>query len=189
MKPFSNTLYNILVQRQFYTADLYQITLANGTVLRYASGQSNITSSDGNVYLVAGPGQGPFFDRKDNKAKVIWKLGSGNDQLTIDVIPGSATVGNLTFLDAVRCGMFDGADFQLSRAFMPVTINPPQSHALQFNGSSQELSIASNFGLAGASKTWTAGSIRRLRPRKLSSIKRQRLVILQVRVPGKPRCT
>lgn len=116
MKPTNATLNALLATRQFYTADLYAITLNDGTVLRYASGQSNI-SFGGNTYLAGGQ-TGPYFDRKDNKAKVTWRTGSGQDQLVIDVVPGSSSVKNQPFLSACRLGFFDGADFQLSRAFM-----------------------------------------------------------------------
>lgn len=118
MKPTNDVLNSILGSRQFLTADLYTFTLANGTVLNYAGGGAQTDISYNSTVYPAGGQVGPYFDRTDNKAKVAWKLGSGNDQLVIDVIPGAASVGNLGFLDAVRCGVFDGADFQLSRGFI-----------------------------------------------------------------------
>ena len=126
MKPTNATLNNILAQREFFSFDLYQITLGTGTILRYAQGQTDIISSDGNLYL-NGAVNGPYFDRKDNKAKVIWRLGSGNDQLVIDVIPGNATVQGIPWLSAARAGFFDAADFILYRAFVypfATTISP-----------------------------------------------------------------
>lgn len=90
----------------------------NRPYLFYAGGGAQIDIAFGGNTYKCGGATGPYFDRTDNKAKVSWKLGSGNDQLVLDVAPGSATVGNLGFLDAVRCGVFDAADFQLSRAFM-----------------------------------------------------------------------
>jgi len=119
MKPTNATLNAILASRQFEVADLYQITLnlTPSVTLYFASGQSNITYS-GNTYLCGGQ-TGPYFDRKDNKAKVVWKLGSGTDSLVVDVAPGSATVVNgLNWYLAAKLGIFDGADFLLSRAFM-----------------------------------------------------------------------
>jgi uncharacterized phage protein (TIGR02218 family) len=118
MKPTNATLNALLATRQFFAVDLYQITLNNGTVLYYCQGQSNITYG-GHTYLAGGQ-TGPYFDRKDNKAKVRWVLGSGTDTLVVDVIPGSSTIFNLPFLSAVRSGIFDAADFQLYRAFMSV---------------------------------------------------------------------
>lgn len=118
MKPTNATLNAILASRNFFTADLYVFTLANGTVLRYAGGGTQLDLTyQGNLYP-CGSVNGPFFDRKDNKAKMQWKIGSGNSQIMLDVVPGTAMVQSLGFLDAVRCGMFDAADFTLSRAFM-----------------------------------------------------------------------
>lgn len=117
MKPTNATLNALLASRQFYAVDLYQITLSTGDVLRYCQGQTDIIYL-GNTYSAGGQ-TGPYFDRKDNKAKVSWKLGAGNDSLVIDVIPGIATtINGISWLASARAGIFDGADFQLSRAFM-----------------------------------------------------------------------
>lgn len=116
MKPTNATLNALLATREFFTADLYTITLTGGTVLRYCSGPSDI--NDGTNTYAAGGVVGPYFDRKDNRAKVSWKLGVGSDSLVIDVLPGSSTVLGLPFLSACVVGTFDGADFALSRAFM-----------------------------------------------------------------------
>ena len=119
MKPTNATLNAILASRQFYTADLYQFTLATGQVLYYAGGGAQVDISyNGQTWICGEVAQGPYFDRKDNKAKVSWRLGSGNDSLTMDIIPGTAQIVGLNWLDAVRCGIFDAADFQLYRAFM-----------------------------------------------------------------------
>lgn len=118
MKPTNATLNALLATRQFITADLYTISLVGGTVLYYCSGQTDITNG-GHTYSAGGQ-TGPYFDRKGSRAKVTWKIGSGTDSLVIDVAPGTATVQGLTFLNAIRVGLFDGADFQLARAFMSV---------------------------------------------------------------------
>lgn len=122
VKPNDALLNNILNGRQFITADLITVTLQNGTTLHYCSGPKDIVFN-GNTYTSGGiPDStafgGPFWDRKDAKAKVVWQIGSGNDSLTIDVIPGAATVGGMSFLNAVKNGLFDNADFLLQRAFM-----------------------------------------------------------------------
>lgn len=131
MKPTNDTLNAILASRQFLTADLYQFTLSNGSVLTYAQAQVDIVLLPSLTVYPSGKQTGPYFDRSDNKAKVAWKLGTGNDQLVIDVIPGSATIGNLSFLDAVRCGIFDAADLQLSRAFIALGTNPTSPLVVQ----------------------------------------------------------
>lgn len=119
------------------TGNTYQ-TSGFGTVLTTQAGTETIVVYEATMptrlkFLATGQ-TGPYFDRKDNKAKVTWKLGTGNDQLVIDVIPGSATIGNLSFLDAVRCGVFDAADFQLFRAFMQPYPDPQTTLLVHFDG-------------------------------------------------------
>lgn len=120
MKPTTTQLNNLLATRQFFMADLYQFALVNGTFLRYCSGDADIVwngftwSSGGR-----GTGSGPFFDRKDNKAKCHQKIGVEVDQLIFDSLPGGAMVGGITLLSSVRTGGFDGAELTLYRAFMP----------------------------------------------------------------------
>lgn len=117
MKPCSPELLALLSARQFYAADLWTFTLQGGTVLRYTSGDQDITAN-GLVYSAGGQ-VGPYFDRQDNKAKCHWKVGTGADSLVVDVLPGSATVLGDQFLDACRRGLFDGAEVMLERAIMP----------------------------------------------------------------------
>src|SRR6185437_7194876 len=102
--------------RPFFAADLYTFTLIGGGVLRYCGGDADL-SANGFSYT-AGKGTGPYFDRKDNKAKCHWKIGTAVDTLVFDVLPGSATVLGQPFLQAVHAGLFDGAELTLERAFM-----------------------------------------------------------------------
>lgn len=117
MKPASLELLALLQSRQFYVADLYTFTLAGGGVLRYCSGDQTLVAN-GFTYT-AGGATGPYFDRRDNKAKCHWKVGIEVDTLVFDVLPGSATVLGQPFLQAVHAGQFDGAEVVLERAFMP----------------------------------------------------------------------
>lgn len=125
MKPTNATLNAILASREFWIADLITFTLQDGTVLTYTSGQQDI-SFNGVTYTSGGV-IGPYFDRQDNKAKVVWNLGVGTDTLVIDVLPGASgsTVNQVeghSWWDAVRLGLFDGADFEIDRAYMTPTI-------------------------------------------------------------------
>ncbi|MGH6975639.1 MAG: baseplate hub protein, partial [Stellaceae bacterium] len=86
MKPASTALKSLLATRQFYAADLYTFALVGGGTLRYCGGDRDITAN-GNLYP-AGGATGPYFDRKDNKAKCHWKVGVEVDQLVFDVLPG-----------------------------------------------------------------------------------------------------
>ncbi len=117
MGPASSALKWLLATRQFYAADLYTFALVGGGTLRYCAGDRDITAK-GNLYP-AGGATGPYFDRKDNKAKCHWKVGVEVDQLVFDVLPGTATVLGAPFLSAVLAGIFDGAELTLERAFMP----------------------------------------------------------------------
>lgn len=114
MKPASTALQNLLASRQFFAADLYTFTLVGGGVLRYCSGDRDITSG-GNLFSA----QGPRIDRKDNKAKCHWKIGVEVDTLVFDVMPQATDLVNgQPFLAACVQGAFDGAELQLERAFM-----------------------------------------------------------------------
>src|SRR5579863_246653 len=118
MKPASTALINLLATRQFFTADLYQFALAGGGELNYCGGDKDIIWNG--ITYSAGGVVGPYFDRKDNKAKCHWKIGVEVDTLVFDVLPGAATVLGEPFLQAVHAGQFDGAELMLERAYMPV---------------------------------------------------------------------
>lgn len=117
MKPASTALQALLASRSFWVADLYTFTLVDGTVLRYCGGDQGVTA--GGNFFPAGAETGPYFDRTGSRAKCHWKRGLEVDTLAFDVLPGSSTVEGLPFLTAVRQGVFDGAEVQLERAFMP----------------------------------------------------------------------
>ncbi len=106
----------LLQSRQFLVANLYTFTLVGGGVLRYCSGDQDITLA-GNTFT-AGGATGPYLDTKDNKAAYHWKLGVEVDTLSFDVIPGAATVNGQPFLAACVQGVFDGAELQVERCFM-----------------------------------------------------------------------
>src|SRR4051794_31595735 len=117
MKPASPALIALLATRQFFVADLYTFSLVGGGVLRYGAGDADLTA---NGYSYPAGGQaGPYFARKGGGSKCRWKVGVEVDTLSFDVLPGSATVQGLPLLEAARRGVFDGADLQLERAFMP----------------------------------------------------------------------
>lgn len=119
MKPTTSTLNTLLGTREFYMVDLYQFSLISGTQLYYCSGDADITWN-GHLWTAGGT-IGPYFDRKDNKAKCHQKVGVEVDTLVFDALPGAATIGagNVPFLSAIRIGLFDGAEMTLNRAYMP----------------------------------------------------------------------
>lgn len=116
MKPASDALRALLAGNEFTVADLYTFTLVGGQALRWTSFDADVIANG--ILFSSGARIGPFFDRKDNKAKAHWKLGVEVDTLTFDAIPGAAMVNELPFLQACRLGIFDGAELQLERAFL-----------------------------------------------------------------------
>jgi len=137
MKPASTALVNLLATRQFYSADLYQFTLIGGGMLNYCGGDTDIFWNS--IAWSAGKSTGPYFDRKDNKAKCHWKVGVEVDTLVFDVLPGSSTVQGEAFLSAVRQGVFDGAELTLYRAFMPTYGNTAAGTVIMFAGRVAEI--------------------------------------------------
>lgn len=143
MKPASPALIALLATRQFFSADLYQFDLVGGTTLRYCSGDADIvwdgfTWSSGRT----GAGSGPFFDRKDNKAKCTWEVGISVDTLTFDCIPGGGTVAGVPILTALRNGVFDGATMTLYKTFMPTYGNIAAGVTTMFSGLVAEVDVS-----------------------------------------------
>ncbi len=115
MKPASPALQALLASGAFVMADLYTITLAGGTVLRYTTADLDIASG-GDVWT----SRGPRIDRASGRARVHWKVGLDVDTLELTVMPQPGDlVGSQPFLAALRAGMLDGAELQLDRAFLP----------------------------------------------------------------------
>jgi uncharacterized phage protein (TIGR02218 family) len=139
MKPSSPALRTLLASRQFFVANLYTFTLIGGGVLRYCSGDADITAN-GHLYPAGGQ-VGPFFDSASNRAKAHWKLGVEVDTLTFDVLPGTSTVLGQPFLAACITGAFDGAELTLERAFMPTYGNTSAGTVILFVGRVAEVDI------------------------------------------------
>lgn len=108
-----NNLITFLQQNTaFKMADLYTITLKNGTVLRYTSWDSALTVS-GNTFLT-GP---PNFKRTAVEEKIGLDVTSIELDITAsitDLLPGTST----PFLQTIAMGFFDGASFRIDRLFM-----------------------------------------------------------------------
>lgn len=111
MKKCSEALNQLLLNNQvFYMADLYTITLTNGTVLRY-TGCDIPLQVGGYTYEVLA------IERKGTRQA----RGLSVDELTAtvttdrnDKIPGA-----LTFMQGAAAGTFDNALLQLDRVFSP----------------------------------------------------------------------
>lgn len=147
MKTISAQLLSLFQSDASYGyCGLYQFNLVQGGSLYYASGDTDIlletftsyTDESGNPYMdesgnpyvtetpasqqlyTSGGSVGPYFDRKDNKAKMSQSLGLTVDTLVFDVIPGAAIINGASFLTCIREGIFDGAELIYSGAFWPL---------------------------------------------------------------------
>ena len=95
--------------QQFVMADLYQITMTNGTILRYTNFDVAV-ADNGSTYLA----NSVLIER----SRVRNVIGVEVDTLDVTVNPHpSDLVGSLTFLQTCASGMLDGAFLQMRRAF------------------------------------------------------------------------
>lgn len=111
MKASTSQLRDVLALEQFQMADLYTLTLTDGSVLRLTSRDTDVTW-DGNVYSSAGP----FVEREG----LSWRRGAEVDALTVRFAADSShTIGatGIPFLHAVVRGLLDGGVLTLQRAF------------------------------------------------------------------------
>ena len=96
-------------------ADLYTITLKNGTALRYTSWDTNLTVL-GNTFLTGPP----------NIARSAIEEKLGMDVATLEVtIEASLSdvINGVPILQAIGQGLFDGAAFRIDRLFMDSASN------------------------------------------------------------------
>src|SRR5436190_8862554 len=126
MRPCSAALADYLAAHDtFIVADLYTFALPTGEILRY-SGWTTMLHIPGTRFP---PGSlncdafgytdfalGPRFGR----SKVATKIGVQPTELDIEILAGAAdAIGTVSFADAVRLGLFDGATLELDRLFAP----------------------------------------------------------------------
>jgi uncharacterized phage protein (TIGR02218 family) len=128
MRPCSAALADYLAAHDtFIVADLYTFALPTGEILRYSgwatplripgtlfpSGSLNYDALDYTSFAL-----GPGFGR----SKIATKIGVQPTELDIEILAGAADlIGTVTFADAVRLGLFDGATVELDRLFAPPT--------------------------------------------------------------------
>jgi len=126
MRPCSAAHAAYLAARDtFIVTDLYTFALATGEVLRYSgwtsalqirgtlfpAGSLNYNAIDYTDFAL-----GPRFGR----SKLATRIGVAPTELDIEIFAGeSDTIGTLSFTDAVRLGLFDGAAIELDRLFAP----------------------------------------------------------------------
>lgn len=117
MKPLSPTLSALLATRQFFAVNLYTLTLIDGSITRYCSGDADIVAG-GNTYS-AGGSNGALFELSGDEADATWRLGTEVETFTVNVTPRAATLVTVPWIIACRYGVLDGALLTWSIAFMP----------------------------------------------------------------------
>lgn len=101
-------------------ADLYTITLQDGTVLRYTSAQAAITYA-GNTYAAAYLDSAPGFVRGSTKCAIGLEV----DDLEVDILFDSGTlIENTNPAAFVAAGGLDNAVLRLDKALAPDWSNP-----------------------------------------------------------------
>ena len=112
MKPFSTALADLFESDTgFVSADLYTITLTGGGSTFLTSADHDLTWNDV-TYLSASP----LIDRSSISQKTGLKVSS----VKISVYPSPTdTIADVSWLSAMRRGLFDGAAVQIDRAFAP----------------------------------------------------------------------
>ncbi len=127
MKPASSTLIDYLATAdQLTMADCFSITLRTGTVLRYTSADMPVVVG-GELYLANGV--------RIDGLKYSIKIGVDVDEQDITIAAtASDLVGGVPFLAALRDGVFDGAQIQRDRAFLPAWGQPAIGIVTLFHG-------------------------------------------------------
>lgn len=101
-------------------ADLYTITLKDGTVLRYTSADIDITYSS-STYQTSRTSNAPAVQRGNTRTSI----GLNVDDLEVDLLFDSATrINGLTPASFVAFGGFDNCTVQVDKALAPDWSNP-----------------------------------------------------------------
>ena len=121
MKTVSTAFQTMLnSSKTLVMADLYTITLKDGTVLRYTSADIDITYS-GHTYLSAKSSNAPGFDRGNTRTTI----GLSADSLEVDILFDSSTrINGITPASFIAFGGFDNCKIQVDKALAPDWSNP-----------------------------------------------------------------
>lgn len=110
MKTASPALIALLATNQYLMADLYTITLLNGTVLRYTDADGDLVYG-GNTYASTSP--------KIIRDRVKTVIGVQVDSMSVTLYAGiNDLVQGIPFPQFASNGGFDGARLQVNRTFM-----------------------------------------------------------------------
>lgn len=124
MKTASAPLLALLATRQFIRADLFTFELAGGGTYRF-TGYDQPLVWDGNTYAAGGYDQA-IITRKGERQATRQSIGLEVDRVQFSVLPREQLIGVLSFVEAVKAGIFDGATCTIRLAYMahddPLTV-------------------------------------------------------------------
>lgn len=110
MKTASGPLRTLIESGQFFQADLYTITLIDGTIIRYTSADIPL-SFGGNTFL--------RFGIERDKIKVA--LGFSVDNMKVQIAPlATDLISGIHWGQAIRTGLLDGAQVLIEKAYLSV---------------------------------------------------------------------
>ncbi len=125
MKAASTALNNLLLTGSFVMADLYTITLNNGSVLRWTAADKSI-SYGGHTWT-----RGPLLDR----GVISNKIGLETSAFDLTIGATSAdTVGGVALIPFIRANGLDGATVLLERAYMATWSSAVTGTLIDFSG-------------------------------------------------------
>jgi len=153
MKNVSPQFMAVLESGQFFEADLYEFALVGGDTYRYCSGDQGLQWNG--QFWSSGGTTGPYMPQTTNRALGTWNAGLEAASISFYVNPGDGEVGGLSFVNAVRNGLFDGASFNLYRAVMTTYGDTSPGTALMFSGRITEISPAGRSSCNINAKSWT----------------------------------
>lgn len=111
-------------------ADLYTLTLGNGTVYRWSGAPFAITGN-GNTWVI-----GPGFQR----GKIRWTIGVAVDDLNVTITDNIGTViGGHSLMGFIRSGGLLGASLQVDKAFWGPADTGPVGALFCFSGTVAEV--------------------------------------------------
>lgn len=117
----------------FVKADLFTITLTNGSVLRWWTGQNGSFTIGGNTYV-----KGPPITR--DKAK--WSMGLDVDQINIEIDDdGSATINGQSLVKSAWQNLFDLAQVEIDRFISSSWTNTSVGTVPWFTGTVGDISL------------------------------------------------
>ena len=157
MKTASPALQTLLASHNWFACDLYTLTLVDGTVLTYAGGDCDVRGPGNAVYACGGV-TGPYWGIASGTNSVHAKLGVDVDTLTIDLLPGQATIEGVPIAQAARQGVFDGAQLRIDRAYSTAPPSATSWPVVPVGTAFRYLGFVSEIDGGGAGLTLTVSS-------------------------------